>query len=173
MKEKKIKSLVIIPAFNEEASIRSVVEKIRAIGYDYLVINDCSSDNTEKILTENNYNHLRLPINLGIAGVTQVGFKYALDNDYDCVVCIDGDGQHDPSYIPSLTEKIENGREYVVGSRFIEEKKAVQYAHDRQPYDLFPHPFEDGKEGDRSDQWNACFGAQSHQRICGIDEFLC
>ncbi len=123
MKEKKIKSLVIIPAFNEEASIRSVVEKIKAIGYDYLVINDCSSDNTEKILTENDYNHLRLPINLGIAGVTQVGFKYALDNDYDCVVCIDGDGQHDPSYIPSLTEKIENGREYVVGSRFIEEKK--------------------------------------------------
>lgn len=124
-KEKKTKSLVIIPAYNEEASIKSVVEKIIAIGYDYLVINDCSSDSTEKILLENGFNHLKLPINLGIAGVTQVGFKYAQDNDYDCVVCIDGDGQHDPSYIPALVERIEKGREYVVGSRFIDDKKPV------------------------------------------------
>ena len=118
-----MKNLVIIPAFNEEASIRSVVEKIKSIGYDYLVINDCSSDSTETVLTENGYNHLKLPINLGIAGVTQVGFKYALDNDYDCVVCVDGDGQHDPSYIPTLVAEISKGNEYVVGSRFVTEKK--------------------------------------------------
>lgn len=122
-KEKKKKNLVIIPAYNEEASIKTVVEKIKVIGYDYLVINDCSSDSTERVLTENHFNHLKLPINLGIAGVTQVGFKYALDNDYDCVICIDGDGQHDPSYIPALVEKIDSGREYVVGSRFIDDRK--------------------------------------------------
>ena len=118
-----MKSLVVIPAYNEEANIRSVVEKIREIGYDYLVINDCSSDSTEKILSENGYNHLNLPVNLGIAGVTQVGFKYAKDFDYDCVVCVDGDGQHDPSYVRDMFTQIEKGYEYVIGSRYVEEKK--------------------------------------------------
>ena len=122
-----MKTLVIIPAYNEEASISSVVERIKSIGYGYLVINDCSSDLTESILVENNYNHLRLPINLGIAGVTQVGFKYALDNDYDCVVCVDGDGQHDPSYISLLAEQIEKENDYVVGSRFVSERKPFSF----------------------------------------------
>ena len=120
-----MKNLVVIPAYNEEANIKSVVEKIRSIGYDYLVINDCSTDTTEQILTENHYNHLNLPINLGIAGVTQVGFKYAKDNDYDCVICVDGDGQHDPSYVAKMVHELENGSEYVIGSRFVNEKKPV------------------------------------------------
>lgn len=120
-----MKTLVIIPAYNEQESIISLVKDVVSYDYDYLVINDCSSDNTEKLLVENHINHLSLPINLGIAGVTQVGFKYAYDNNYDCVINIDGDGQHLPKYMKSLVDEIENGNDYVVGSRFVSEKKPV------------------------------------------------
>ena len=118
-----MKTLVIIPAYNEQDSIVNLIKDVISYGYDYLVINDCSIDNTEELLIKNNINHLCLPINLGIAGVTQVGFKYAHDNNYDCVISIDGDGQHLPKYMKSLIDEIENGNDYVVGSRFIESKK--------------------------------------------------
>ena len=94
-----MKTLVIIPAYNEEESILNLINEIKEYKYDYLVINDCSKDNTKNILDKEHINHLDLPINLGIAGVTQVGFKYASDNNYDCVINIDGDGQHLPSYM--------------------------------------------------------------------------
>ena len=118
-----MKTLVIIPAYNEEDAILNVVKDVVKYNYDYLVINDCSKDKTRDILIENKINHLDLPINLGIAGVTQVGFKYAKDHDYDAAVCIDGDGQHLPVYLDTLLKEIENGSDYVVGSRFVEEKK--------------------------------------------------
>ena len=120
-----MKTLVIIPCFNEQDSIVDLVDNIVGYGYDYLVINDCSTDNTKKLLDKNKIKHLDLPINLGIAGVTRVGFKYANDNDYDCVISVDGDGQHLPEYIHSLVNEIENGYDYVVGSRFVTEKKPV------------------------------------------------
>jgi len=122
---KKMKTLVVIPAFNEEAAIKDFIKDIRKYHYDYLVINDCSTDNTKKILEKNKINHLDLPINLGIAGVTRVGFKYAKENNFDCVICMDGDGQHLPKYMNDLIKEVENGYDYVVGSRFITEKKPV------------------------------------------------
>lgn len=115
--------MVIIPAFNEEGSIKELVKEIESHEYDYLVINDCSTDSTKEILETNNINHIDLPINLGIAGVTRVGFKYAHDLDYDSAVCVDGDGQHLPEYIQPLLIEIEKGADYVVGSRFATEKK--------------------------------------------------
>lgn len=118
-----MRTLLIIPAHNEQENIKPLIEDICSYGYDYLVINDCSTDNTEKILSENHFNHLNLPINLGIAGVTRVGFKYAKDNDYDCCMVIDGDGQHQPSYVEPILKEIESGYDYVVGSRFVREKK--------------------------------------------------
>lgn len=118
-----MKTLVIIPAYNEQDSIVNLVKEVTKAGYDYLVINDCSTDNTKELLEKNDINHLSLPINLGIAGVTQVGFKYAYDNDYDCVINIDGDGQHPPKYMKLLIDEIENGSDYVVGSRFVDNKK--------------------------------------------------
>ena len=118
-----MKTLVIIPAYNEQGNILPLIKDIKKYGYDYLVINDCSTDDTRTILEKNKINYLDLPINLGIAGVTQVGFKYASENDYDCVVCIDGDGQHLPEYIIDLTSAIQEGYDYVIGSRFLEEKK--------------------------------------------------
>ncbi len=118
-----VKTLVIIPAFNEQENILSLVQDINSYGYDYLVINDCSTDDTGKLLRDHDLNHLDLPINLGIAGVTRVGFKYAKDHDYDCAICVDGDGQHPPKFIHDLIGEIENGNDYVVGSRFVSEKK--------------------------------------------------
>lgn len=118
-----MKALVIIPAYNEQDSILPLIKEVSNYGYDYLVINDCSTDNTKKLLCDNSINHLDLPINVGIAGVTQIGFKYAYDNKYDAVVCIDGDGQHLPIYLNTLLDEIKNGNDYVVGSRFVIEKK--------------------------------------------------
>ena len=118
-----MKTLIIIPAFNEQMNISPLIEDIKSYGYDYLIINDSSTDETENILQMNNYNHLDLPVNIGIAGVTRIGFKYAFENNYDCVVCIDGDGQHQPKYVHDLIKTIELGNDYVVGSRFVNKKK--------------------------------------------------
>ncbi|MBR4461174.1 MAG: glycosyltransferase family 2 protein [Erysipelotrichaceae bacterium] len=118
-----MKTLVVIPCFNEQDSIANLVKEVVVYGYDYLVINDSSKDNTQKILDEQAFSHLDLPINLGIAGVTRVGFKYACDHGYDCVICIDGDGQHPPKYMKELIDEVENGYDYVLGSRFVNEKK--------------------------------------------------
>ena len=118
-----MKTLVIVPAYNEQDNIKKLCDELSALGYDYLVINDCSKDKTKNVLEENDINHLDLPINLGLAGVTRVGFKYAEEFGYDCAVCVDGDGQHQPSYIKKITDEIERGYDYVVGSRFVSEKK--------------------------------------------------
>lgn len=118
-----MKTLVIIPCYNESNNIESLIKDINSFGYDYLVINDCSTDNSEEVLVKNKIKHLSLPINLGLAGVTRVGFKYGKEFDYDCVINVDGDGQHPPKYIHSLIQEIENGADYVVGSRFVNEKK--------------------------------------------------
>ena len=118
-----MKTLVVIPAFNEQESIANLISEILEYGYDYLIINDCSTDRTPKILDDHSFNHLDLPINLGLAGVTRAGFMYAHDNDYDCVICIDGDGQHPPVFMNDLIKEVENGYDYVVGSRFVRKKK--------------------------------------------------
>ena len=120
-----MKTLVVIPAFDERSSIRQLTDEVKALGYDYLVINDCSTDDTKEVLDSNGITHLDLPINLGLAGVTRVGFKYAHDHDYDCAICIDGDGQHLPAYIKPVVSEIENGADYVIGSRFVKYKKPV------------------------------------------------
>lgn len=118
-----MKSLVIIPAYNEAENIVNVVENIKSFGYDYLVINDNSNDNTVEILNKKKYKHLDLSVNVGLAGVTRIGFMYGKDNGYDCVINVDGDGQHPVDQIESLVKEIENGYDYVVGSRFVSEKK--------------------------------------------------
>lgn len=118
-----MKSLIIIPSYNEEKNLPSLIKDIKKYKYDYLIINDCSIDHTVELAEKNNYNILNLSVNMGIAGVTRIGFKYAYDNNYDCVVSVDGDGQHQPSYVHKLIKEIENGSDYVVGSRFINKDK--------------------------------------------------
>lgn len=118
-----MKKLVIIPAYNESESIVNTVRNIqkKAPEFDYIVINDCSKDATLEVLKENNINHLNLPVNLGIGGAVQTGYKYALEKGYDVAVQVDGDGQHDPSYLNKLAEAmISQQADMIIGSRFIE-----------------------------------------------------
>lgn len=114
-----LKVLVIIPAFNEQESIVRVVRDIEAAGYDYLVVNDGSTDDTHALCIEHGFNVLDLPQNLGIGGAVQAGHKYALRNEYDIDIQFDGDGQHDASYIASLITEIEQGADLAIGSRFL------------------------------------------------------
>lgn len=120
-----MKTLVIIPSFNESNNLVSLIKDIKTYKYDYVIINDNSTDNTEELASKNKYKILNLPINLGIAGVTRVGFMYAFEHGYDCVVCVDGDGQHPPKYIHKLIKEVEKGNDYVIGSRFIDKDKPV------------------------------------------------
>lgn len=117
-----MKSLIIIPAYNEADNIVQVVNEIKMYNHeiDYIVINDCSNDNTEQICKKNNLNYVSMPVNLGIGGSVQAGYLYALSNNYDIAVQLDGDGQHDPMYIKQLIEPIcNNNADIVIGSRFI------------------------------------------------------
>ena len=118
-----MKILIVIPAYNEELNINNLINKIDNTGYDYLVINDCSLDNTKNILKDKNINCINLPNNLGLAKVLQVGYKYAYDHNYDAVATLDGDGQHNPLYLNALINEINNGYDYILGSRFIDNKK--------------------------------------------------
>ena len=90
---------------------------------DYVIINDCSLDSTRKICEEKGYNIVNLPINLGIGGAVQTGYRYALENDYDVAVQVDGDGQHDPEFLNIMAEYLEKENlDMVIGSRFIEKE---------------------------------------------------
>lgn len=113
------KVIVVIPAFNESESILKTVGAVEACGYDYVVINDGSNDDTLKICLEHGINVVDLPQNLGIGGAVQTGHKYALKYGYDIDVQVDGDGQHDPAFIASLVELISEGSDLVIGSRFL------------------------------------------------------
>lgn len=118
--------LVIIPAYNEEEAILTTVSSVVDAGYDYVVVNDGSTDETLELCRANGINVLDLPSNLGIGGAVQSGHKYAQRNGYDVDVQFDGDGQHDVAYIPDLLSAIDKGNDVVVGSRFIEEPKGFQ-----------------------------------------------
>ncbi|EEM69295.1 MULTISPECIES: glycosyltransferase family 2 protein [Bacillus] len=116
------KKLIIIPAYNESTNLIHVVEDIEknAPDFDYVIINDCSKDDTEQICKDNNFNYVSLPINLGIGGGMQTGYKYAQRQGYDVAVQFDGDGQHDAAYLGALLQEMEEtGADMVIGSRFI------------------------------------------------------
>ena len=117
--------LIIIPAYNEEGSIENVVNNIiqNYPQYDYVIINDGSRDKTSQICHENHYNIVDLPVNLGLAGAFQTGLRYAYEHGYKKAVQFDADGQHLPEYIQSLEEKIDDGFDLVIGSRFVTEKR--------------------------------------------------
>ncbi len=117
------KYLVIIPAYNEAGAIFNTVKDIEknAKSFDYVVINDCSKDNTKKILEENNINHINLSINSGIGAAVQTGYQYAREYGYEAAVQVDGDGQHSASYLEKMAEILEKDNvDMVIGSRFIE-----------------------------------------------------
>lgn len=120
-----MKTLVVIPAYNEALNIEKTVHdlEINAPDVDYVVVNDGSKDNTLEVLRKNYFNYIDGFCNLGLFGAVQTGFKLALKEDYDVVIQFDGDGQHSAKYIEPLVKEIENGNSIVIGSRFVDEKK--------------------------------------------------
>lgn len=120
-----MKCLVIIPAYNEEENIERVIENLKEqySSYDYVVINDGSSDNTARICKKRDYEMIDLPVNLGLAGAFQTGLKYAYRRGYDYAIQFDADGQHRPEFIAPMLEKMKEGYDIVIGSRFVTEKK--------------------------------------------------
>ena len=119
------KKLVIIPAYNEESGIVRAVSEIRKLApdYDYLVINDCSTDSTLEVCRKNGFHVVTLPINLGIGGAVQTGYRYAWNKGYDIAVQMDGDAQHDASYLKAMeTAFLEGSCDMVIGSRYIEKE---------------------------------------------------
>ncbi len=116
------KGLIIIPAHNEEENLKTLIPEIRqkVSDMDIVVINDYSTDRTSDLARELGVNVVDLPCNLGYGGAVQTGFKYAMKNNYDYCVQIDGDGQHDPSGISSLIDELQsNGTDVALGSRFL------------------------------------------------------
>ena len=114
--------LLIVPAYNEEATIAEVIQGIRREGFDYVVVNDGSTDATLSICREAGFNVIDLPVNLGLAGAFQTGMIYACRHGYDCAVQFDADKQHRPEYVSALVEAAAD-HDIVIGSRFVERKK--------------------------------------------------
>lgn len=120
--------LIIVPAYNEENNIEKVIGEFKRLrntyeAVDMLVINDCSKDMTEGKLQELGINYISFPINLGIGGAVQAGYIYAKKNHYDIAIQVDGDGQHDMSYVPRMVDILEKGMaDIVIGSRFIKKE---------------------------------------------------
>ena len=118
-----LKKLAIIPAYNEEESIIRTVEDLRANapGYDCLVINDCSKDDTLDLCLRHGIRVLDVSVNLGIGGAVQTGYLYAYRNGYDIAVQFDGDGQHDARYLSLMADTLlAESADMVIGSRFIQ-----------------------------------------------------
>lgn len=115
--------LVIIPAYNEEATILPVIEGIHTAvpECDIVVVDDGSRDGTGALVQEQGIAELlALPYNLGIGGGMQTGYKYAQRNNYDIAIQCDADGQHPAESILSLVARIEDGTaDVVIGSRYV------------------------------------------------------
>ena len=120
-----MKKLVIIPAFNEEGNLEKTIKDIKdnAPDFDYVIINDCSTDKTLEMCRRHGFSYLNLPVNLGIGGAVQTGYRYAYYHGYDIAVQFDGDGQHSASHLEDMVATlIDTESDMVIGSRFIEKE---------------------------------------------------
>lgn len=116
-----LRRLAIVPALNEEHTVPGVIAELRSFdpGLDIVVIDDGSTDRTAEVAASLGAHVLRLPFNLGIGGAVQTGFRFAFERDYDVVVRVDGDGQHDPSQLARILAPVLAGEaDIAVGSRF-------------------------------------------------------
>lgn len=123
------KVLIVIPCYNEEASLPSILHELRQTllpgGYqmEVLVINDCSRDSTSAVARKSHATVIDLPVNLGIGGAVQTGIVYARDNGFDIAIQLDGDGQHPPKELAKLINfHQETGANVVIGSRFLQKE---------------------------------------------------
>ncbi len=117
-----MKLLILIPAFNEEGAVGDVVREVRQVmpGVPVLVVDDCSADATQAVARQAGADILPLPYHLGLGGCVQAGYRLAFELGYDYVIRVDGDGQHDPRYIPKILAALQHEDcEMVIGSRFL------------------------------------------------------
>lgn len=120
-----MKKLVIIPAYNERGGIEKTVRDVldNAPDFDYVIINDCSTDDTLEVCRRNGFHVVNLPVNLGIGGGVQTGYVYAYRNGYDIAVQFDGDGQHNAKYLDEMADKlVRDNLDMVIGSRYIKKE---------------------------------------------------
>lgn len=112
---------VFVPTYNEEENIDEVITELKRVGHDLniFVIDDGSKDETTKKAQEAGVKVMKHPINLGGGAAMRTAFTFAALNDVECIITLDGDGQHDPKEIVSIIEAAENGADLVVGSRFL------------------------------------------------------
>lgn len=96
--------LVVVPALNEQATIRSVVAEIKKLGYDVVVVDDGSGDKTAELASKAGAVVLRIKLNLGVGGALRCGFRYAMNEGYDAVIQCDADGQHPASHLNELVD---------------------------------------------------------------------
>jgi glycosyltransferase involved in cell wall biosynthesis len=123
-----MKRLCIVPAHNEADSLPGLLAEIRREGFDAVVVDDCSSDDTAAVARAAGARVLSLPVNLGIGGAVQAGFLFAMREGYEVVVQVDGDGQHDPRWLPAVVAPIVEGRaDCVIGSRYLPEAPDTGY----------------------------------------------
>lgn len=116
-----MRTLVMIPAYNEGKNLERVIKNLeeKASQFDYIIINDGSTDDTEEVCKKNKYHYISLPVNLGLTGAIQTGMKYAKEKNYDMAIQFDADGQHLPEYIQDMVECMEKTQcDVVIASRF-------------------------------------------------------
>jgi hypothetical protein len=118
----RVRALIIIPAYNEEESLPSTLDELRALasGYDVLVVDDGSHDGTSRIARERGVPAVRHAVNLGVGGSLQTGFRYAVERGYEAGVQLDADGQHDPGFLDALLAPVHDGAcDVSIGSRYV------------------------------------------------------
>jgi glycosyltransferase involved in cell wall biosynthesis len=117
-----LRVVALVPCYNEGESIKRTIEtlKEKTPDIDFIVINDGSKDNTHSVCIENNYPVINFPFNLGLSNAIQTGMRYACNNGYEMALQFDGDGQHDPIYIPEMVQKMQDtSADIVIGSRHL------------------------------------------------------
>jgi glycosyltransferase involved in cell wall biosynthesis len=117
-----VKLLILIPAYNEEGAVAGVIHEVRQVlpEVPVLVLDDCSEDGTRNAARAAGADVLPMPYHLGLGGCVQAGYRLAFELGYDYVIRVDGDGQHDPRYIPKILETLQREQcEMVIGSRFL------------------------------------------------------
>lgn len=120
-----MKVLVIVPAYNEEKNLKRVIDHLQKVcpQFDYIIINDGSTDGTEEVCRQNQYHYISLPVNLGLSGAVRTGMKYASEKGYDMVLQFDADGQHLPEYIQDMVDyMVQEKCNVVIASRYYKSK---------------------------------------------------
>ena len=116
-----MKVLIIIPAYNEEKNLKRVIDRLQQVcpQFDYVIVNDGSTDGTEQICRQNQYRHISLPVNLGLTGAVRAGMRYASQKGYDMALQFDADGQHLPEYIQDMVDCMtQTNCDVVIASRY-------------------------------------------------------